>query len=62
MKVEELKRGDRIKVIYSSAVHNAKVLGNYKSSRLIHFRLCGVFFGIRTLAAYKSSYFELIKE
>ena len=58
MKVEELKRGDIITVVYGNNVHKARVLENYKKANKIHFRLR--FPPIKALADYDSYAFQLL--
>jgi len=57
MKVEDLKRGDKIKVAFGNGVSNAKVLNNFKKAKLIHLRIG--WYG-KSLDAYDSYRFDLL--
>ncbi len=60
MKIEELKRGDKIDVLFGDDVHKAKVLANYKKAKKIHIRLCGLWVMIKLLDDYDSYRFQLL--
>ena len=63
MKLEELKRGDEINVVWGGdSVKRAKVLRNYKGLRLIHIRI-GWLVPMKSLDSYDHPYrFSLLND